>query len=342
MQENHTTLAEYIEKCLYSNEGFYTSQNAFGRTGSFVTAPMISSLFGEIIGLFLINILNQNFPGKRVNIIEIGSGNGDLLEDLMQIFAKFPHASKQISFISIDKSKRNIAYQQERFSSFNVSYCEDIFAVDFQQNPCIFISNELLDAYPINQYKYKNNQFEMHKISNKNGVFNSIWSTCDDLTEINKYFKYFPNLVLKNNSIIECSKSCIEDFERVCKVINLNTGGLIYIDYGYITNQFISTIQAIQAHEKVDIFANPGKSDITHLVNFQLFHNIARNFITNSTLSSITTQGKFLVDTGINHLAKKYIANNPHLEVNISQAVNRLINPMQMGDLFKFLLYFKW
>lgn len=337
---NYVMLDDYINFCLYSNNGFYNNGNPFGKTGAFVTSPMISSLFGEIIALYLINYIKNKDINYAINIIEIGSGNGQLLQDIIRIFERFKMFN--ISFFSIEKSKTNINYQKKALEKYNIQYLQNID--DFSSYlPCFFISNELLDAYPINQYKYIRNCFEIHKIRLFDGKLKSIWEVVDDPSEIKKYIKFLQHPSFKDGDIIELSLQNIKDFIKICKIIDNNSGGMIYCDYGYTQPQYLSTLQAIYKHQKVGIFDFPMESDITHLINFDFFSKVASQNIINHQFIGTVTQGDFLKNNGIILLSEQYIQNaKSDVDINnIKLSVDRLINPKQMGELFKVLTCFK-
>jgi len=341
LNNNELNLHDYIQFCLYSKNGFYNSNFAFGKSGSFITSPMISSIFGDLVALFLINLIQSNQNFDKINIIEIGSGNGNLLFDIISRFTKYPDIYEKIIFISIEKGIKNKEYLSNKFKNkVNLISNIDNIGNFIEDNPCFFISNELLDAYPVNQYIFEKNEWWQTKIRILNGKLLKFLCNNFNKTELLEYITKFYTNDIKMPKILEISLQSINDFTQICKIINKNNGGMLYFDYGYINHLNKSTIQGIYKHKKVDILNIP--CDITHLINFSIFYNIVENNIQNFTHLSIENQGNFLKSIGIEELAniyKKNAKNNTEID-NINQSVNRLTN--EMGDLFKILLCYKF
>ena len=124
---------------------------------------------------------------------------------------------------------------------------------------------------------------------------------------------------------------------KIAKIITKNKGGLLIIDYGYFKKKFKNTLKAIYKKNHSDVLENIGKSDITHNINFYLFHKIIKNF--NNLNINFTTQKEFLTNLGIFQRAEIICKNKTFNEkADIFYRVKRLTDENQMGDLFKVML----
>lgn len=337
-----TTLKEYIERKLYSeNFGFYEKKKPFGKSGSFVTSPHISSIFGEMIGLFLISNIKLKFKNSSViNLIEIGSGDGNLICDIMNIFLKFKNLFDKVNFISIEKSGYNLN-QQIELLGVSVKYLKNINELELDDGICIFLSNELLDSYAVDQFSYLNSRWLKSFIRDKNIHLSELESDSErELIEF--YIKNGIKKEIRNGDKIETCWDSINDFRKICKFINKNNGIVIFFDYGYTEWNGISTLQAVRNHKKVNLFED-GNVDITHLVNFELYKEIARNEIINIEDLFIQEQGNFLKSIGIIERMEIGIKNakNDDEIFKIKKSVERLISPSEMGALFKVLFFLR-
>ncbi len=332
---NIVSMSDYIAFCLYGKLGFYTSQNAFGKCGHFITSPQISSIFSDCIGFFLLDKVNTKWNNKAINIVEIGSGNGLLISGIYDIFSKF-HA-KNINFFAAEQSEFNRKGLEEKLPKA-IKIHENFSEINLENKPTIFISNELLDAYPVDQYVkngrnwtkifVKKDGEKLIKIASKNFDKNEILSHIDEFYSS----KNIPN-------IIEIPKQAINDFRTICKTIKNLDGGLLFIDYGYTNNPGKNTIQAVKNHKKVDLLTNPTECDITHLVNFEIYKKIASDIAENNK-TEVQNQGDFLYENGLFQLSEIYKKNAQNQDEidKINQSTVRLTQ--DMGKLFKVLICF--
>lgn len=322
------TLDRYINDCLYKyKSSYYEKDLIFGQRGDFITSPYISSIFGEIIAIFIINY----FLKKKIfsfKILEIGAGEGLLAEDIIKTISKFKDFKSQ--YYILEKSKKLKKIQKDRLGKFKVKWIQSI--KDTKAENCFILSNELLDAFPVKHYKKINNEW--------NEKF--IQYDCKKKKLITKYFKIVKknkkifNFVDKECDFIEFSPNIFQFIKAISKVlINNKNNFFLTIDYGYNNKHYKNSLQGLMKHKKVDIFSNQGCVDITYLVNFNLIKNI---FKKNKILNiKISTQSDFLKKNGIIerfNQSKKLLDSDEKIS-KLHLAVNRLINDKQMGSLFK-------
>lgn len=326
-KDNKLTVKDYMEFCLYSETGFY-NRFPFGKDGSFITAPMISSIFADCISIFLLNLISEKFQNARkINIIEIGLGNGKLLYDIQNCIEKIKD-NLEISYYGLDRSFGNLEYDIQNFN--RLSSLSDVKSLT---DPVFIISNELFDAYPVNQYVLKNDKWQQVLISIQSDKLHKGLTDNFDHTELENHIDfYYKNQNIPVPKILEISDEIYRDFNEICAIINRNSGCFLTFDYGG-ENLTTSTIQTINKHKQVDLLEFPMESDITTLVNFANLARIVGNF--DELNSILMTQGEFLRSNGIAYLADNYKKNSPEMLEVIDKSVNRLANSDEMGELFK-------
>ena len=264
-----TPVDEFVEKVLYEpNKGYYTKKIPFGSQGDFVTAPTISNLFSEIIGIWIISSWEKLGKPKKFNFIELGPGDGSLSKILVSTFKKFPELNKSINMYLYEKSDLLINVQKKKLKGSKIKWIQNFSKV--KKGPIIFFGNEFFDAIPIKQFLYEKNSLleKCYKINPNLGLNEAYQAaSCEDVAKI-KTFK-----VLKGLKFIEYPKLGFIELDKIVKKINEQTGGILLIDYGYVNIINRSTLQTVMKNKKMDmnsLFKNLGKADITSLVNFIL------------------------------------------------------------------------
>lgn len=321
-------LDQFIDKALYDKKcGYYMKSNPFGKNGDFVTAPSISILFSEMILVWIISFWeNLNKPNK-FNIIELGSGNADMMFQIIKTSKKFSNFYKSCNFYIYEKSPFLKKIQQSKLQEFNVKWINNLN--NLKKAPSLFLGNEFLDAFPIKQLiKKKNSWFERHvDTSLKKKII-------DKKINKNNYKKILNFSFFKNQKFIEFSPSLMKFLKTVFNQIKLKNGGFLIIDYGYYNNKMFDTLQSIKNHKKNNWLKNISKADLTYLVNFKLIEALTKKY--NLKVNKLTSQREFLINLGILNRAE-IISKNLIFskKADIYYRLNRLINKSEMGELFK-------
>lgn len=321
-------LDEFINLSLNKLErSYYKSSNPLGKNGDFITAPEISQLYGEIIGVFISNYIKENHLSK-FSLIELGPGKGTLMKDVIRVLSSIfeNKICYDIHFVEI-----NIDYQNNLRELFND--CSIHLSVDtLPKKNSIVLANEFFDAFPIIQAQKIDNKLYETIITKDTGklIF--------DKKEIRKEYEALFNLDrLSSNQIIEKSPTASLLFETIVNHLLKNKGLMIIMDYGYTSDQNISTLQSIKDNKKTNFLDSIGKQDLTSYVNFnELLKILDKNKIKNKL---IQTQREFLIVNGINYRAEALIKKNKEKSNEILNQVSRLIDIDKMGSLFKFLQF---
>ena len=247
--------------------GYYSSKIPFGKTGDFLTAPGISNLFSEIIAIWLISTWNTLGKPKKFNIVELGPGDGSLTKILLKTFKQFPLFNKATNVFLYEKSNLLVNLQKKNINNSKVKWIKNFN--DIKKGPIIFFGNEFFDAIPVKQFSYKKNLIlEKYYSLNKKNKIDEIYKKASgkDVSSIKKF------KILKNLKFIEFPKLGLDELKKIIKKISKLEGGLLLIDYGYLTPKNKNTLQSLIKHKKNNLLHNLGKADITSLVKFNLLN----------------------------------------------------------------------
>ena len=327
------SIDNYIEEALYNKKfGYYMKKNPFGKKGDFITAPNISLLFSEMIAVWIISFWeNINCP-KEFNLVELGAGNGEMMKVMMDSFKNFPEFFKSCNIIIHEKSEKLISDQKKNINHSKIVWLKNIEKID--SIPTIFLANEFFDAIPIKQFfKKKNKWFERYvNITDyKKAKF------INQEFDIKKLERELDYRISKNQKIIEYSPETFEYLKKICEIIQINSGGMLMIDYGYSSVKMKDTLQAVTNHKFSNVLENIGNSDITHNINFNFFKKLINKF--NNLNTVITNQRKFLISMGIVQRAEMISKNlSFSKKADIFYRIKRLLDQKQMGHLFKVML----
>tara|TARA_B100000282_G_scaffold280529_1_gene241730 strand:+ start:1106 stop:2149 length:1044 start_codon:yes stop_codon:yes gene_type:complete len=327
-------LDEFINNALYHPKfGYYMQKISFEKDGDFITAPNISKIFSEMILIWLVSAWKKIYKNKRINIVELGAGNGDMMYQIVYSSKRFIDFHKKCNFIIFEKSPKLIKVQKEKLKNEKIKWLKNLD--NLNNNPTIFLGNEFLDALPIKQYvKRKNIWYEKYII--KNGRTYSFSHVKCNIKKIEKNLGF---KISSNQNFLEISFEEIKILKKLNNIILKKGGSILLIDYAYLKNKMSDTLQAVKKHKKVSILNNVGNSDITHLINIPFLKKIAKKL--NLELN-YNTQRDFLLDLGILNRAEILASNKNFLDkANIFYRINRLIDKKQMGVLFKVMYFHK-
>ena len=328
---------QFIENVLYNKKvGYYSSKTPFGKKGDFLTAPGISNLFSEIIGIWLISTWDTLGRPKKFNIVELGPGDGSLAKILLRTFQQFPSFNKSMNIFLYEKSNLLKNLQKKNINNLKVKWIKNFTSI--KKGPVIFFGNEFFDAIPVKQFSRKKNRlFEKYYSLNKNNKIDEIYKKASgkDVSQIKKF------RILKNLKFVEFPKLGLDELNKIIKKISKLQGGLLLIDYGYLKAKNKNTLQSLIKHKKNKLLDNLGRADITSLVNFNLLNEY---FIKNNLkVKKIVTQKFFLERMGIieraNNLSQKM---NFKEQSNLYLRLKRLLNTKLMGNLFKVIFTYKF
>ena len=330
---------DFIEKILYEPKvGYYFSKDPFGKNGDFITSPVISNLFSEIVGIWLVSTWEKIGKPKIFNFVELGPGDGSLTKVIISTLKKFPELNKAIKIYLYEKSVFLKKLQKQNIDNKRIKWIKNFSSI--KKGPVIFFGNEFFDAIPIKQFSNINNELfeKYYSVKNKINIIEKfIKSDEKDMTQIKKFE------TLKKLKFIEFPKKGFLELNPIIKKINKLSGGILLIDYGYLNENNSNTIQAVMDNKKIStetMLKNLGKADITSLVNFNL---LKEYFLKNKLkVKKIVTQRFFLERMGIIERAQileKKMTNKQ--QKYMEDTLARLLEKKQMGSLFKVIFGYK-
>ena len=327
---------KFLENVLFNKKsGYYNSKIKFGYKGDFITAPGISNLFSEIIGIWLLTTWNTLGKPKKFNIVELGPGDGSLTKILVEIFKRFPEFDNSIKIFLYEKSSYLKKIQKKNINSRKIKWINNFSKI--KDGPIIFFGNEFFDAIPIKQFVRRQSSLleKNYSLENKNKIVEIFKkATKKDILQIEKFKS------LKNLTFIEFPKLGFKELDKITRKISKLGGGILLIDYGYLNSKNINTLQSIIKHRRNNLLNNLGKADITSLVNF----NLLREYFKKKQLKvkNIVSQKFFLEKLGIIERAKNLSYKmNFKDQANLYLRLKRLLDKKFMGDLFKVIFVYK-
>ncbi len=332
-------LDKFIEKILYEpKKGYYTKKVPFGRQGDFITAPTISNLFSEIIGIWIVTTWEKLGKPRRLNFVELGPGDGSLAKILLETFKKFPSLNNSIQIYMYEKSDFLEKVQKKKLKGFKVKWIKNFNNIN--KGPVIFFGNEFFDAIPIKQFLFKKKQllekcYSIKSFSKIEEVY--VKASNEDIKKIKKF------KILESLKFLEFPKLGLLELDKMVKKVSKLSGGILLIDYGYLNANNKGTLQAVMNNKKINIqsfFKNLGKADITSLVNFSL---LKEYFLKKKLkVERIVNQKFFLERMGIIDRAKILEKKMDEKQKNyMSDTLRRILHKELMGELFKVIFAFK-
>ncbi len=303
-----------------SNARYYSTRDPLGAGGDFTTAPEISQMFGEMVGLWVADLWSRS--GKPdAAYVELGPGRGTLASDALRAMGS-QGLRPPVHLVEGSGALRGIqsgALAEAQFHDGIDTLPDD--------RPLYIVANEFLDALPIRQLVMTERGWRerMIALEGEEFVFAAGPNSMDDAVPKDRRAQPV-------GTIIETSPAAATTIEAIARRIDTQGGAALFIDYGYLEAQTGETLQAVKAHEKVGVFDAPGEMDLTALVDFAKLADIARREGLGVDLS---TQGQWLQAMGIGLRAQGLSQRTPERARDIAVAHDRLVGTDAMGDLFK-------
>jgi NADH dehydrogenase [ubiquinone] 1 alpha subcomplex assembly factor 7 len=318
------TLADYMAECLlHPIHGYYTTRDPFGAAGDFTTAPEISQMFGELLGLALAQAWLDRGSPAPFTLAEPGPGRGTLMADILRATRGIPgfHAAAQV--VLVEASPRLRAVQAGTLSGHAPLWLDRI--ADLPDGPLFLIANEFLDALPIRQFQHGPQGWQERLIGLRDDQLTFGLSAPLRQVPDTPAFRNAPEGALVEDNL-PARMAVAEVATRIAR-----HGGVAYwIDYGGWRSQG-DTLQALRQHKPDDPLAHPGEADLTAHVDFEPLAALAQAF-------AYDTQGAVLARLGIDARAERLARKLTGAALESHHAAHRrLTHAEEMGSLFKVL-----
>ena len=305
-----------------SNDRYYSARDPLGSAGDFITAPEISQIFGELVGLWLTDIWIRAGRPMPVHYVELGPGRGTLARDVLRTMKRF-ELEPEVHLIETSLALKDIqlaAVPQARWH-------DDLSTVP-QTGAVLLVANEFLDALPVRQLVRTETGWRERMVAFFQDRFVPVAGQQPMDAAVPE-----ERLEAPVGTIIETCPGAAATVQETARRLARQGGAALFIDYGHTDCPDGSTLQAVRAHEKVDPFVDPGTADLTALVDFGTLARIAEACEVRH-LGTIG-QGAWLKALGADSRARALGQVAPQHAQAIWNAKERLCSPDQMGALFK-------
>ncbi len=305
-----------------SNARYYAAKDPFGTAGDFITAPEISQMFGELIGLWLADMWIRAGREDLVHYVELGPGRGTLARDALGAMRRYG-LEPQVHFVETSTELKDIQLAAVPGAIWH----HDLSTVPLY-GPVLLVANEFLDALPVRQLVKTPHGWRERMVGLEEDRFVPVAGSQPMDAAVPEARRDAPD-----GTIIEtCPGAAAVVYEVAGRLVEQG-GAALFIDYGHDQLRDGSTVQAVHQHRKVDPFAMPGTADLTAHVDFATLGPIAQS--RGCRWLGTVPQGRFLRTLGIEARTEALAARAPQHTAALEAARDRLIGEGQMGLLFK-------
>jgi SAM-dependent MidA family methyltransferase len=317
------SVAQYMTACLHDpDHGYYATRPALGADGDFITAPLISQMFGELIGVWAAAAWELMGRPERLRLVEMGPGDGTLMSDVLRAARLAPDflAAAEVWLIEVSEPLR--AKQAERLEGA-ARWASGLDEVPTGA-PLLLIANELLDCLPARQFVRTAIGWAEQVVGlDADGrlAFGLAASPAAGL---------LPDAPA--GAVLEQSAAQAALGEALGRRVAADGGAALLIDYGRAEPGFGDTLQALRRHEKVDPLACPGEADLTVHADFPAVLAAARSA---GAEAAILSQARFLANLGIGARTEALLRARPDRSASLGRQLHRLLGADEMGELFK-------
>ena len=319
--EGPLTVADFMTACLHDpRHGYYATRPSLGPEGDFITAPMVSQMFGELVGAWMAEIWRQMGAPAGVRLVELGPGEGALMEDVLRVLSA-------AELWLVEPSRPLRALQAERLAHARPCFADALAEVP-SGAPLILVANEVFDCLPARQFVYGPEGWAERRVGLDVAGRLALGLSPPPSGAVDDLPGEAPVGAVAERSPAQTALAA-EIGARVAE----DGGAALLIDYGRAAPGFGDTLQALSRHAKVDPLESAGFADLTVNVDFPALAAAARAL--GAAVSPIVTQRAFLQSLGAEARAAALARGRPDQAEVIARQLHRLIAPDQMGALFK-------
>lgn len=324
-------VADYMQACLHDPaHGYYRTHTAIGRDGDFVTAPEISQVFGELIGLWCAVVWQSLGAPSRIRLVELGPGRGTLMRDALRAARSVKDFRNALHVELVETNTALVAAQRASLGTEDVPirWSEDVPAGE-DGVPVIIIANEFLDTLAVAQRVLGDDGRWSERCVGLDAAGGLVFVTGETATAAPA-----PHSLEDRAQAGDIHETRAPAFTALARTLAAGNAPLaaLFIDYGHTTPELGDTLQAVRAHRYDDPLAAPGQADLTAQVDFAAFAEAVRS--EGLLCDGPMTQAEFLGRLGIVERASRLMAANPAKASGIETDIARLMAPGGMGTRF--------
>jgi NADH dehydrogenase [ubiquinone] 1 alpha subcomplex assembly factor 7 len=325
----------YMELCLmHPQHGYYVSRDPLGREGDFTTAPEVSQMFGELLGLWAASAWRAIGSPSLLRLIELGPGRGTMMADALRAMRVLPSLHEVLSVHLVEINPLLRKKQKATLTGIhNVNWHDRIEEVP--EGPCIIFANEYFDVLPIHQMVKRETGWH-ERVVELDPSGKLTFAAAPEPTP--RFEVLLPPLVRAApiGAVFEWRPD--SEIMKIATRVRDQDGAALIIDYGHVRSDAGDTFQAIARHSFTDPLKAPGEADVTAHVDFQALSRAVGDV--GARVHGPVTQGEFLKQLGIETRAATLMAKaSAELSEDISGALKRLTGGGRggMGSMFKVL-----
>lgn len=317
----------------HPEHGYYMGRDPFGRAGDFITAPEVSQMFGELVGIWCAAGWQMMDAPADWNLIELGPGRGTLMSDALRACSVMPSLRDGMTVHLVEMSPELRKVQAETLQRAGVEPVWHDRLEDVPDAPSLIIANEFFDALPVQQIQKQAGRWHERVVGVDADGALVFGLTVDPVPEA-----LVPGWAAgaEEGEIAELSPVREMAAKEIGRRITSHMGAALIIDYGHVRSGVGDTLQAIAKHQFADVLARPGEADITSHVDFEAVAAVIT--AAGAKAYGPVTQGEFLTRMGLREreemLRKRADA---RARIRLSKGAQRLVAGNQMGQLFKVL-----
>lgn len=330
-QEGPISISRYMALCLgHPRHGYYMKQDPFGADGDFTTAPEISQVFGELVGLWAASVWQAMGAPASVRLVEFGPGRGTLMQDMLRAARALPGFRDALSVHLVEMSPVLRERQKATLAASGVELRWHDRIEQALEGPAIVVANEFLDALPLDQFVRTPEGWRERLVGLDGEERLAFGLAAEPDASL--------SIAAPVASVLEQPAAALEAVAAVSRHVAAAGGAGLFIDYGPARSGFGDTLQALKRHAFVDVLAEPGDADLTVHVDFARMAQAG--LAAGAAAHGAVTQRDFLLALGLQQrfeaLSRRAA---PAQAQTLAEGVGRLIEtgPTAMGELFKVL-----
>jgi SAM-dependent MidA family methyltransferase len=323
----------YMELCLtHPEHGYYVSRDPLGREGDFTTAPEVSQMFGELLGLWAASVWRALDSPPMLRLVELGPGRGTMMADALRAVRVLPpmYQALHVHLVEINpvlREKQAATLSGAR----NISWHQNIDEVP--EGPAVILANEYFDVLPIHQVVRRETGWH-ERVIEMDASGKLVFGAAPE--PLPRFEVLLPPLLRAApvGAVFEWRPDT--EMMKIAARVREQNGAALIIDYGHLRSDAGDTFQAIARHSFTDPLKNPGQADVTAHVDFQALARAAEDV--GARVHGPVTQGEFLKRLGIETRAATLTAKaTPEVSADIAAALKRLTDSGRggMGSMFK-------
>lgn len=321
--EGPMRLDRYMAMCLgHAEHGYYMTRDPLGVQGDFITAPEVSQVFGELIGVWAIAAWTAMGAPGVFNLVELGPGRGTLMADMLRAASKVAPGFTGAARVHLVETSP-VLRERQRATLGQAVVWHDRFE-DVPEGPLLLVANEFFDALPLRQFERRDGAWH-ERVVGLQGDRLVLGLVPADIGSTGR-----------DGDIIEWAPARSGVARLVGERLAREPGMALIIDYGHTRSAFGDTLQALKGHQPVSILESPGECDLTAHVDFEA---LARALVEGgAAVYPILNQRAFLLEMGLQQRTAILASRaDPATRARLERQMTRLAGPDQMGNLFKVL-----